>query len=97
MIVMHDALEEILREDLPQDAKIYRQETTSRVYTMVEIWRPKMRPVPSKFEIWVGKEQIVVHKMIWPNTVTGPSYCFEIANPGVWKQLCDFLLKESGL
>ncbi len=94
-----DPIAEILKEDLPKDAKIYRQDTEHSEYLIVEIWARryitrKEDARPQKFECRVANNQLVIHRIKYPNTVLGPSFCFELADPNCFKQIRDFFAKE---
>jgi hypothetical protein len=94
-----DPIAEILKEDLPHNANIYRQDTEHSEYLIVELW-PKKYIVhqedahPQKFECRIANNQLVIHRIKHPNTITGPSFCFELADPNCFKQIYTFFAKE---
>lgn len=94
-----DAVEAILKEDLPKDAVFTRRSSEERDYLEVSLWERKHfsrheDAHPKRFEMAIVGGQVVLHRIKHPNTVTGPSFCFELANPNVWKQMYEFFAKE---
>ncbi len=89
-----DAVEAILREDLPKDTELSRRSSEERDYLGVSIWARRYNTYPLRFEMCILGAQVVLHRIKHPNTVTGPSFCFELADPNVWKQMFDFFAKE---
>lgn len=97
---MIDAVEAILKQDLPPDAKFSRRQALGCKFIVVSIWprryiTRKEDAHPLSFEVRIVGKNALIYRVRHPDTVgSGPPFAFELANPECFKQMYDFFAKE---